>query len=561
MASNIDPITLQVIRNALKAAAEEMQISLVKTAHNPLIYEVQDFGVALLSRKGELLAEGSGLPNFLGCLPPVIQSALNVVGADQFAEGDLLLANEPYDTGTHISDTAVYMPIFADGRLVAFSCIMAHWADIGGKTPGGWCPDTTDVHQEGLIFSHVKLYERGVLNRALHRLILTNVRFPDLVDGDLNAMIASCRTGARRYQALCEKYGAQVLEDAMEAVFDLSEKYMRQQIAQIPAGDYTAEVYLDHDGVELDKPRRLCVTVSVRGDTLHVDWTGTDPAATGPINNPFPGTVALAQMALKALTIPLEATNHGHMRPLIVTAPDNTIVSPSYPAPCDSYGYVGEMIVHLVVRALSSAIPERCPACSYQMFGAYFYRSDPRHGTPFIFVDPVDGGGGAFPFADGPTGLIFVGDGDVPNTPIEIIESRYPLLVRRYTINPEGAGAGQYRGGFGVIRDYEALEDYIFLQTMNENTLYPPWGLHGGGSSGISRLIVWEGTPREQVLTGRVYFFGPLMKGDRVSARSTGGGGWGDPRTREAQAIADDIRNGLITAEAAAATYSTKERA
>src|SRR5262249_23655499 len=156
-----------------------------------------DFGVALTNQYGELLAEGSGLPNFLGCLPPTIRSALHIVGASEFHEGDILLANEPYDTGTHISDTAVYMPIFHQGRLVAFSIIMAHWADIGGKTPGGWCPDTTDVHQEGIIFSHVKLYDRGVLNRALHRLILTNVRFPELVDGDLNAMIAACRTGLR----------------------------------------------------------------------------------------------------------------------------------------------------------------------------------------------------------------------------------------------------------------------------------------------------------------------------------------------------------------------------
>ncbi|HVO42443.1 MAG TPA: hydantoinase B/oxoprolinase family protein, partial [Aggregatilineales bacterium] len=216
---------------------------------------------------------------------------------------------------------------------------------------------------------------------------------------------------------------------------------------------------------------------------------------------------------------------------------------------------VGEMIVHVIVRALSQAIPERCPACSYQMYGVYFYRSDPRYGEPFIFVDPVDGGGGAFPFADGPSGLIFVGDGDVPNTPVEIIENRYPLRVRRYTFNLEGAGSGKYRGGLGVIRDFEVLEDNVLLQTMNENTLYPPWGLHGGGGSGMSKTIVWEGTPNEQVLTGRVYLFGPLMKGDRVSARSTGGGGWGDPRERDPELIREDIRNGFLTTEQARDRY------
>lgn len=548
-----DPITLQVIRNALKAAADEMQIALVKTAHNPLIYEVQDFGVALTNADGDLLAEGSGLPNFLGCLPPTIRSALKTV--DAFHEGDVLLANEPYDTGTHISDTAVYMPIFAEGRLVAFSIIMAHWADIGGKTPGGWCPDTTDVYQEGLIFSHVKLYEAGKLNKALHRLILTNVRFPELVEGDLNAMIAACRTGARRYQALCVKYGADVLDAAMQQVFDQSEQFMRRKIREIPEGTYSAETCLDHDGVELDKPRKLAVTVTIADGTMHVDWTGTDPTATGPINNPLIGTIAMCEMVLKALTIPLEATNQGHFRPLVVTVPENTIVNPGPTAPCDSYGYATEMVAHLIVKALSQAIPERCPACSYQMFGVYFYRSDPRFGEPFIFVDPVDGGGGAFPTQDGPSGLIFVGDGDVPNTPIEIIESRYPLRVRRYTFNPEGAGAGKYRGGFGVIRDYEVLEDHILLQTMNENTLYPPWGLQGGDHAGVSETIVWEGTDKAQTLTGRVYFFGPLMKGDRVSARSTGGGGWGDPGQRDPERVRADVANGLMSANDAERIY------
>ena len=195
--NNVDPITIQVIRNALRAAAQEMQISLIKTAHNPLIYEVQDFGVAMTNHRGELIAEGSGLPGFLACLPPTVQSGLRRYGAENLVEGDIILTNEPYDTGTHISDTVVYMPIFHQGRLVAFSAIMAHWADIGGITPSGWCPYSTSIHQEGMLFSHHKLYSAGVLNTELHDFILKNVRYPDLVEGDLHAKIAACRTGAR----------------------------------------------------------------------------------------------------------------------------------------------------------------------------------------------------------------------------------------------------------------------------------------------------------------------------------------------------------------------------
>lgn len=557
--TNVDPITMQVIRNALVAAAQEMQTSLVKTAHNPLIYEVQDFGVTLTNHHGELLAEGSGLPGFLGCLPPTIQSGLKLIGPDNFAEGDILLSNEPYDTGTHISDTAVYLPIFYQGRLVAFSAIMAHWADIGGMTPGGWCPDSTNVHQEGLIFSHNKLYSAGRLNTEFHRFILKNVRYPDLVQGDLNAMIAACRTGARRYQALCQRYGPDMLHAAMATVFDQSEQRMRREIAAIPDGVYTAETFMDHDGVELDRPHKLKVTVTVGGETMLIDWTGTDEVARGPINHPFVGTKALCATALKSLMMPMDPMNHGHLRPLVVTAPDNTVVSPRYPAPCDSYGYVAEMIIHLVVRALSQAMPERCPAASYQMAGCYFFRTDARYGKPFIFVDPVDGGGGAFPHDDGPSGLIFVGDGDAPNTPVEILETRYPLLVRRYTFNLEEAGAGKYRGGFGVIRDYEMLEDNILIQTMNENTRCPPWGLFGGGDAGVSKIIVWEGTGREAVLTGRVAYFGPFHRGDRVSIRTAGGGGWGNAKERDPERVRQDVLNEFITPEQAKAVYGLKD--
>ena len=553
--TTVDPITVQVIRNALRAAAEEMQTTLVKTAHNPLIYEVQDFGVAMTNHRGELIAEGSGLPGFLGCLPPTIQSGLRVHGPAGLADGDVLLANEPYDTGTHTSDTAVYVPIFYDGRLVAFSAIMAHWADIGGITPGGWCPDSTNVHQEGLLFSHNKLYAAGQRNEELYRFILKNVRYPDLVQGDLNAMIAACRTGARRYQALCEKYGADVLQTAMEIVFDQSEQRMRREIAAIPDGVYTAETCMDHDGVELDRPLRMKVTVEVAGDEMRIDWAGTDEVARGPVNHPFIGTQALCATVLKSLTMPMDPMNHGHLRPLTVTAPENTIVSPLYPAPCDSYGYVAEMVIHLTIRALAQAVPERCPACSYQMAGIYFFRTDPRFGRPFIYTDPVDGGGGAFPHDDGPSGLIFVGNGDAPNTPVEVVESRYPLLIRRYALHLEEYGAGQYRGGFGVIRDYEMLEDHILVQTSNENTRCRPWGLFGGQDAGVTRFVFWEGTDREWVTTERLSYFGPFQRGDRVSVRTAGGGGWGPPANRSPERVQDDILNGLITPEQAEKIY------
>ena len=317
----IDPITTQVIRNALVAAAKEMQTTLVKTAHNPLIYEVQDFGIAMTNARGELIAEGSGLPGFLACIPPSIQAGIAKIGLENFSDGDVYLTNEPYDTGTHISDTLVYTPVFFDGQVVAFSAIMAHWADMGGAVSSGWCTWSTTIHQEGLIFSHLKLYDAGTLNRPLYDLILKNVRYPDIVEGDLHAKIAACHTGTRRVQALCKRYGADSIDGAMQTVFDQAEKRMRREIEAMPDGTYTAETYMDYDGVVHGELRKIAVTVNISGDEMHIDWTGTCEATVGPINHPLVGTEALCITMLKSLTMPDDPMNHGHYRPLTVTAP------------------------------------------------------------------------------------------------------------------------------------------------------------------------------------------------------------------------------------------------
>lgn len=546
---SVDPITRQVIRNALGATAREMQTALVKTAHNPLIYEVQDFGLVLTNRLGQMVAESSGLPGFLACLPPTIQSGIQRV---RFAEGDILLSNEPDDTGTHISDTALYLPVFFEGKLVAFTAVMAHWADIGGITPGGWCPYSISLHQEGMIFAHNKLYSGGALNEELLRFILRNVRFPKLVEGDLNAKISACKTGARRYAALCQRYGAEVVEQAMFEVFALSEARMRREISTIPDGRYRAEGKIDHDGVELGKAHTIQVNVTVAGDEMTIDWTGTAPVAKGPINHPLVGTAALCATTLKSLTMPFDATNDGHLRPLTVTAPPDTLVSAAYPAPCDSYGYVAEVIVHLIVRALAQAIPERCPAATYQMC-AYNLSREGR--DPFICGEPVDGGGGALPHDDGPSGIMFAGNGDAPNTPVEVLESRYPLRVLCYTFNLENRGVGKYRGGFGVIRDLEILESGISLQTSTENNRHPLWGLAGGGDAGTTQILINAGTDHEVELDDRVTFY-PVSKGDTLSLRTANGGGWGDPKERDRRRIAHDVRNGLLRPEEAAEQYS-----
>ena len=553
--TRMDPITSQVIRSALVSAAEEMRLALVKTAYNPLIYEVQDFAVALLNAKGEMLAQGSSLPLFLPCLSLTIQSGLKKFGADGFEPGDVLIANDPYSTGTHISDTSIYTPIFYDGELQAFSANTAHWADVGGKTPGGWCPDSNDVFQEGMIFSHLKLYEDGQINQTMMDYIMANTRFPDLVKGDLGAQIAACKTGVNRYVAICEKYGAETVRDSMAIVFDQSEALMRRLIREMPDGEWSAETCMDHDGIVKDKRRKLKVTVRIEGDEVTIDFAGTDETAVGPINCPLTGSRAAAEIAFKSVTVPHEAANEGHSRPLKVVSPEHTITNPSWPAPCDSYGYAALMIIDLVSEALSYVVPDRTPAGEYMLFGAWFFRTDPRLGKPFIYIDPVDGGGGAFSFDDGADGLIFHGDGDAPNTPVEVAESRYPLRIDRYELHTEEYGIGRFRGGLGTIRDYRFLTDDVSTQIANEQTVCRSHGLQGGQEGGINRLWVRPGTDRQKILTERVSFYGPFNNGDVLSCRTAGGGGFGDPLEREPARVQSEVLNELITPEKAEEFY------
>ena len=552
--TQVDPITTEVIRNALVALTEEMKLTLVKTAYNPLIYEVMDFSVAITSEHGDLYGQAAGLTIFLASLPATIQNGLEMIGPENLEEGDVILANDPYTTGTHISDTAVYVPIFHEGELVAFSINMAHWADMGGMVPGGWTPNSTDVFQEGLRFTHIKLYRAGQRNEDLHQLIQANVRFPEMVHGDLSAQIAACQTGARRYKALCEKYGPDTIRAAMSRVFDESEALVRARVREIPDGVYPAETFMDHDGVELDKMRKLKVTVTVKDSDFTVDLTGSSEVCTGPINLPFIGTQAAVQMAFKALTVPMDSTNAGHMRPLQVIAPENTVVNPQYPAPSDSYGYVGNVLPDLVIRAMAPALPERCPAGSYQLFGIYFLRVDLRYGEPFIFVEPTAGGWGGRPHADGET-LIFYLDGDTPNTPSEVIESRYPLMVDSYGYNLGSAGIGKYRGGFGVVRNYRVLTDHVFLHTFNESTKCPPWGLFEGEEAIPCYTVVWPDTDKELALHDRQAHVGPMSHGETVSVRAGGGGGWGNPLERDPALVVRDTKNELSTVEDARRDY------
>lgn len=558
----LDPVTVQVIRNSLIAAADEMKLTLAKTAYNDLLYEVQDFGVILTTADGELIAQSDTLPIFLSVLSYCVKAGIEKLGADGFREGDLIIANDPYTTGTHVSDTAVYGPIYVDGRLVGFSACMAHWADIGAKAPGGWCCDTTDVFQEGILLDHVKLVDRGVTNTVLLDVIWSNIRLPGISKGDLGAQLAACKTGARRLHEIYERYGADVVERAVALSFDQAEKAMRQEIEAIPDGVYNAHTFLDHDGVDRDREVRIEVTVRVDGSEIVADFTGTDPATQGPVNCPFPGMAAGIEMAIKGVTLPLERANAGHLRPLRVVAPAGTVANPVFPSPVDSYCYAPLAAAYLVWQALAGAMPERCAAAGYQVCLMYFIRPATRStkdarvisDSAFVLLEPVVGGSGATARGNGAT-LAHLAAGDSPMQSTEIIEAKYAVRIRQYALDVGGAGAGRYRGGMGVVKEYEMLEGEQYAQITMEATHYPPWGLHGGGDAMPGRVIAWPGTEREEVISEKRDYVGPIVAGDRVVAIASGGGGWGSPHDRPVEEVASDVWNEYVTVAEAADVY------
>lgn len=528
-----DPITAEVVQNALISAAHEMNNIIVRTAFNPLLFDTKDFGIAILSPSGELWAEDSGLTTFVGCTSTLIKLGIARRGVGDYRDGDVFIVNDPYLTGTHISDTTIYSPVFASDNLVAFVAVTAHWADIGGRTPGGWDMTATEIFQEGMVFSHQRLVSGGEEVRDMTMLISQNVRFPEIVRGDLDAQFAACRAGAARITALCDRYGLLAVRGSMERAIAATAHATRARIAAAPNGKWSRTVQMDYDGIDPDNRPTLSVQVEIDGETVRVGFDGTSSTSQGSMNVTAIGTEASVRAALKGLLAPLEPTNSGHFDGIRIDLPENSLVNPTRPAGSDSYGLVASALSELLVMALAEAFPDTARAGSYQLFGVYLLRTDARHGDPFIMIDPIDGGHGGHGVGDGST-TIFSVDGDTLNLPVEVLENRYPLRCLQFSLAREAGGAGMGNGGSGVIRDYQVLEAGTILKYANENTKSVlSQGVDGGEDGTPSYIVLRPGTVDEVVLTDRGNDAGVLNPGDIVRAVSGGGGGWGKPPTRE----------------------------
>ncbi|WFE36362.1 hydantoinase B/oxoprolinase family protein [Micromonospora sp. WMMD975] len=547
----VDGATVEVVRSHLVSAAEEMRAALVRTAFNPVIYEVYDFGISVYDRHLRLVAESTGLSRFLGANDYSLRRGVEYVGRENLHRGDVVLLNYPYWNAAHTYDATMFAPVVLPGseELIGFLCIRAHWMDLGAKDPG-YVLDSTDMHQEGIVFPGTKVYARGEPVPEIHELIRFNSRMPDLVIGDLNAQIAALRTGERRITELYRDYGPAVVDAVVDRVIDVAAERATEAVAALPQGTWTAEDWLDDDGVS-DDPIRMRVTVTVADGEFTVDFAGSSPAVPGPVNLPLGATIATCRVAFKGVTTPHEQTNAGHFAPLRVRAEPGSLFHAEYPAATFTQ-WTGTVAVELILKALAQGMPDRLAASSggdvpgFMMVGRH-----PDTGQMFAVSnnDPV--GWGGTPGHDGIGPANHLCQTQARNTPVEVLEAKTGMFFERVEIRTDSGGAGRFRGGCGLRRDIRFVTPGEFLMVIKK-TKSAPWALAGGAQPEPNQVIVFPGTDREhRVSTKRT----PVAVGDRVTVLTAGGGGHGDPGSRDPEAVRRDVAEGYVSPRAARDVY------
>ncbi len=548
----VDPVTVEVIRHSLIYAAEEMGVTLRNTAFSPNIKDRLDYSCAILAPNGELVAQAEHIPVHLGSMPVGVKNLVEYLERENVdvEPGDVFVTNDPYIAGTHLNDVMLVKPVFVSGILVAFVANKAHHVDIGGIVPGSIGGNARSLIEEGLVVPPVKLYSRGRIRRDVLELLKANVRTPRYLVGDLKAQVAALNVGERRVRELASKYGVEVLFEAWEEILSYTERYTRNKLRGLveryrAEGVYEAEDYLELSSGGL---ARVKVRVVLEPDRVTVDFTGSSPQVDEPLNAVYGVTVAASTFALKAVIDPEMPMNSGFYRVARIEAPRGTIVNPVKPAPV-SGGNVetSQRIVDVVLRALAKPFPDRVPAASCGTM-----TNVSVGGSGWAFYETVACGSGARPCCDGVDG-VHTNMTNTLNTPIEVIESEYPILFLRYELRPDSGGPGYYRGGLGVTRAFKVLEDNVVVTVYSERCRLRPWGLNGGRPGEPSRHYVMRGDGRVEEVGCKATV--TLNKDDAIYINTPGGGGYGDPCRRPRELVERDVREGKVTLEHARREY------
>jgi N-methylhydantoinase B len=552
IATRPDPITTEIIRNAFVSCAQDMNATLIRSSYTPIIYEGKDCSVAVLDEQAEVLGQSLGLPLFLGNLEICVKLTAEMLGWEAFKPGDIFHMNDSYMTGTHLNDATIFGPIFWRGRLVGFSATRAHWLDVGAKDPGGPM-DSREIYQEGMRWGPTRIYKNGEPRADIIDLLRRNGRFGYSLVGDMNAQVAACRTGEARFRAILDRFGYEAYDEARHEVYRQSEELERAAVAAIDDGSYTAEGFLDDDGLG-HGPIPVRLRLDVEGDAMRIDLTGSSPQTEGPVNCGFAQTVSACRVAFKLLINPERPVDGGTFRTLEVNAPEGSIFAAQEPAACQWYFSSLGLLIDLVVTALAPALPDRAAAAHFgDSMVAYLSGRDPRReGAPFLHVMPHAGGWGGFEGGDGEDGLINNVNGAFKDYPVEIFEMKYPAMIRRYGFRPDTGGPGRFRGGCGLYRTFE-IEPEARLYLWFERSVTPAWGLFGGRGAVGPDVVVNPGRADERhMLKANAH---PLAPASVVELRTGGGGGFGDPMQRDPERVRADVRDGYVSVEAAVRDY------
>ncbi len=556
MSRHINPITLEVVCESMISIVREMRASIIRASYSPVIYELDDFSCAIFNAATEMVAQGADHPGHVLPMPWSVRCAMDDFrGAIE--PGDIILLNDSYRGGTHLNDVTLIYPVFDGDELLLFPAVRSHWADVGGMTPGSYSGLATTIFQEGMRIPPIKLFERGRPNEAVMTLIRANMRLPEHRMGDLQAMIGACRIAEQRIRALFGKYGVETVFACVAANLDRSEARMRERIAALPDGTYEYEDYLEYYDDGRFDPVLMRLALTVDGDEVTADFAGSNPQVPGVVNSSLAVAGAGVFVALKSTLDPGGAVNQGVFRPIKLKAPEASIVDVRPDAPAGAHGEVRKRAVSVMLGCLSQIVPEKV---SGDLCGTSFPNSmggfDAGRGRNYVYVEVPAGGNGGLAGADGSSTFMNVDFGNIRSIhTAEQLESEMPVLVERSVERCDSGGAGANRGGLGMSREIRLLDGEGVYSVQSDRAVIPPFGVLGGaGGAPVRVAVARHGEEQPLAVPGKATGQ-RILAGDLIVMQSAGGGGYGDPLERDARRVAEDMRAGYVSRQAAEATY------
>jgi N-methylhydantoinase B len=552
----LDLVTLEVIRNALPAITNEMSHVLQRTSYNMMIYEVRDYCCGLVDSSGYLLSQNmGGVSHFVSDLGVVIKDGMERYGSKGFKPGDVIITNHQRVAGQHLNNVVIYTPCFVQGEIFAFPVIRAHWVDVGGMSTGFSAGNAVDPWMEGFQLDQIKLYEAGRIDEKVWRILKDNIRFPESSLGDLQSQVAACRLAERRLEELFDRYGRDVVTDAIRQIFDQTETRCRAVVEKMADGTYEAESLFAGGALDNNEPIHIKVKVIIDGSDMTIDLTGCSLQRRAPVNA---RTLAGAVVAYKCITTPFEPVNEGSFRALKVLIQEGNYMMAKYPAPMASWGRTLPTVVDTILKALAPVMPDKVPAGHLGVLGgpAVFIGTDPRNGQGFVTQSIEGGGWGGRPWGDGESASVSVCQGDVRNAPIEKMELRWPVLVMSRALRQDSGGPGKFRGGLGMATHIRNRVEGRWNLADSGRRAYPPWGLWNGKPGQPSEHLLRLPNEPDFKSVDVVRHWVPADS-DAVVI-TAGGGGWGDPLDRDVERVREDVLEEYISAEAARNEYGVE---